>query len=360
MNRLKHGSLLAAALLLASGCIQIETRIKMLEDGTTRVTERVQLSQRLLDLAGGPKGEYAKLLSKERLLERVKDMGEGVTLMRHDLRENGDGSLESVAELAVQDLNTFRYASPWPTASDYAENGFIKTSIAPCLRTGYYNHPRAGQIVVNFAIQKGAPKKTPPAAGAPAAKAPTPRDDQVYRDIAPVIRDTLKGFHLRVTFESYAAVHSPLGVRGSGATAIDLLDVSDADLDQWGGSFFENEEVMLELARWNLVGTNVLRHVEGSDRNLTVPVFMPMASWKRYWTEGSVAFAPSRALFEKHLAGKSLDFAAYLGPDRDQKKPARYEDVGWQGWKEKRGDKQPAAGNEGREPTAPNVPEKRQ
>ena len=57
-----------------------------------------------------------------------------------------------------------------------------------------------------------------------------------------------------------------------------------------------------------------------------------------YWTEGSVGFAPSRQLFDKHLADKKLDTGAHLGPD-NMTVPARFEDVGWKGWIEKRDEK---------------------
>ena len=58
MRRALLAAILASA---ASGCLQIETRIKLHEDGSATITERLQFSKRLLDQSaqGGAVGNVA-------------------------------------------------------------------------------------------------------------------------------------------------------------------------------------------------------------------------------------------------------------------------------------------------------------
>ena len=78
------------ALLLASGCLQLETRIKLHEDGSATVTERLEILPALLEMEAGATSltgmTFERLLSRERAQERVKEMGKGVTLVSHDVR----------------------------------------------------------------------------------------------------------------------------------------------------------------------------------------------------------------------------------------------------------------------------------
>jgi len=335
MTRWTLGAVLAGTLMLGGGCLQIETRIKLNEDGSAKMTERVFFSERLLELAGAKRAEFVALLGKERLLERMKQMGEGLTLVSHETRTGGDGWMESAVEIAIPDLNKFRYSSPWAAYLDYADNNQIRTSFVPQYKSHPYAGGPAGSMSVSFALEKSPKGKAAPPKDAPPPKGPTPKEQQVYRDIAPVVKDMLKGFRLRFTFESYAPVVSGLGVRGAGATAIDLLDVSDANMDQWGSSFWENEEVMLELSQWDLGGPNIVRNVQGYAQNWTLPVFTPLGSDRMWWLPGgNIWFAPSKPLFDKHFEGKMLDYAGWGSTPADKQTPARFRDIGWKGYKE--------------------------
>lgn len=327
-----------AAVLLAAGCLQIETRVTLHEDGSAKVTERVYFSERLLDLTGDRRADFVLLLGRERVLERMKDMGAGVTLVRHELRSGSDGSMESLAEMAVPDLNQFRYVSPWPGYLDYAENNSIRAALTPRYKSHPYSGGPAGSMSVSFVCEKRPVGQAAPAKGAPLPKVESPRESQVYRDIAPVVKDMLKGFRVRFTFESYAPVHSGLGVRGgrASAPAIDLIDVSDSNLDRWGGLFLENEEVMLEILRGDTRGPNVVQNVAGYDRNLTLPVFTPFGSPLMWFTGGdNIWFAPSKPLFDRHFAGKKLDYSAWADTPLEKQPAADFEKIGWHGWKRK-------------------------
>ena len=327
-----RAALLALA-LFATGCFQLETRVKINEDGTAKVTERIWFSERLLDLAGDKRGEFVALLGKDRLQERMKQMGEGLTLVKHETHEGGDGWMESVAEISVPDLNKFRYVSPWPAFMDYASNNMVRFQLTPQYKSSPYGGASAGSMAIKLQYERPPQGRPAPPKDAPPKEDLTPKEQQAYRDITPVVKDMLKGFHIRLSIESYAAIHSGFGVRGAGATVMDLLDVSDANMDQWSTPFWSNEEVMLEVARWDLGGPNIVRNVQGYVQNWTLPVFYPAGSPNCWWTgSDSIYFAPSKALFDKHFEGKKLDFSPWQAAPPDQHVPARFKEIGWNGY----------------------------
>ena len=103
------GTLLAAAVLGATGCLQIETNIHLNEDGSATVTERLNFSRKLLDMASGQEAglQLEPMLAREAALERMKDMGKGVSLVNHKVQDGAKGSRESIAVYQAQDLAQF-------------------------------------------------------------------------------------------------------------------------------------------------------------------------------------------------------------------------------------------------------------
>jgi hypothetical protein len=309
---LSFGLLLGCLALGAAGCFQLETAVKLNEDGTARVTERLWFSERLLDLAGDRRDEVKALLGRERVLERVRQMGEGQTLISHEVRSGGDGWMESIAEIAVPDLNKFRYVSPWLGFGDYASNNAVRLRLTPLYKSNPYGGGSAGNMSVSLAYDK-------PPQGGNAPRELTPLEQQVYRDIAPAIRDMLKGFRVRFTFEPYARVGGTIGKT--------LLDVSDSDLDQMSQMFFENEEIMLELVRMDFGGPNVAGNVF---RNPTLPTFLPLGSRAMWWLGSqNLWFPPSKPLFDRYFEGKKLDYSPWQASPPDKHKPALFTDIGW-------------------------------
>jgi hypothetical protein len=318
----------ALLLLLTSGCLQIETRVKVHEDGSATITERVRFTRQLLDLAGERKPELLKMLGREAVLERMKKMGQDLVLVKHELRDAEGASKESWAEFKVDHINKFRYVSPWMAYADYPENQALKFELAPLYKGGM-----AGNMAVNVQYLKNPRGQPAPPKDGPAPAGRTPRELQVYRDIGPIARDLLSGLRLRFTVESYAPVHSALGVRGEslGATAVDLLDISDANLDTGGEAFFENEEVALELTQLQFGGPNVAANVREFQGNETLPVFVPIGGANGWaWIHmGPIVFAPSRQLFDKHFAGKKLDYAVWSVTPPEKQTPAEFDKIGW-------------------------------
>ncbi|MCX7805948.1 MAG: hypothetical protein N3A38_12265, partial [Planctomycetota bacterium] len=257
------------AILAAAGCMQIETRIRLNEDCSATITERLRFSRMLIDQAGAGEAEFLRLLGREAALERMKNMGKGMSLVRHELRDAEGGAKESFAEFRIEDINELRYCSPWPFFADYGENNVIACRLEPMYKNGSSGGEWwAGTVRGRFMLLKrprGAEDGLDPKA--PPPKGPAPVEEQIYRELGPVFRDILKDFRVRLTFESYCPL-LPLGgspgIRNLRAKTMeaDIIDFSDENLDNWGGRFLENEEIMLELARLKLAGKNIAAHVQ--------------------------------------------------------------------------------------------------
>ena len=89
-------------------------------------------------------------------------------------------------------------------------------------------------------------------------------------------------------------------------------------LDNYGGLFLENQEVVLDLMRVRLDGPNIIEHTKNHPDNPSVPVYYPTGARATY-------FAPSRELFDRHFKGKTLQFDERHGGPR----PANFDEVGY-------------------------------
>jgi len=311
-------------LLLASGCLQIETRVKLHPDGSATITERVQLSKRLLDLSSqeGLAANIASMLTKPETLKRMQHMGKGMRLVSHKVREAEKGGKESISVFKIQDINEFQYVSPYLGMDKYPKHTALKCKLFPIDRRAHGGWAwLPGQMGVSFYPATREPRRGRPKDWKP-PKPPSPRDSQVLRDLRPVFRDLMKDFQLKLTFESYAPLRFRPYYRFRGQRAatkcFDLIDFSDKDLDKYGYAFLGNEEIMLELLRLQTGKHNVVENVKGHAGNLTVPVFHPFGAPEIY-------FNPSRIFFEKFFQGKTLHFYKKEGGPR----PARWKDIGW-------------------------------
>jgi hypothetical protein len=313
-------TLAASAVLTVSvgACLQIDTQIEVQPDGGALVTERLQLSQELLDQ--GSKENIAKFLGREAALARMKQMGQDLTLVSHETRDAPGGARESVAVYRVPDIRGFTYVSPYLAVANYPKHHAIKTNLFPVYESTWWGR-RAGMMGASFTSvseepQRGAPPAPPPP--------PSPAELQALRDVQPVFRDLLKGFHLKFTFKSYAPLRFRQYYRYRGMREMtqtyDLIDFSDQNLDNYGAAFIGNEEIMLELLRMQVSGFNITEHVKTHADNPTLPVF-------HFRNTPEIYFAPSRPMFDQYFAGKDLTFSHEEGGPR----PAKFEEIGFKG-----------------------------
>jgi len=310
----------AAALLAATaGCLQLETLIRVHQDGSATITERLQFSERLLDMSrtAGPDLDVAPLLTKKAALERMKEMGAGMTLVSHEVRDAERGARESVTVFKIPDISNFQYVSPYLAVAKYPKHVVLKCTMFPVYTSTWYGR-RAGQMAVTFkpATQErrsGKPAEPPPP--------PPPSEVQALRELEPLFRDLMEGLSIKITFEAYEPLRFRTYYRYRGQKALttkyDLIDFTDDNLDKYGGKFLENEEIVLELMQIKPGGANVVSHTKGHAENESLPVYHPTGTPEIY-------FRPSRQLFDKHFAGKTLHFDKRAGGD----KPAKFKEIG--------------------------------
>ena len=336
LRRVLQTGLSTLFLALSSGCFQIETLVKVEPDGSAIITERYQLSRRVLEFKdSGGKSLLAPELTREAVIERMRGMGKGVSLVRHEVRDGDEGSRESVAVFKIPDVSELRYASPFLAIPGYPARSVMKCSPAPRLQGNPYLAPgyvclKFDPVALDAAVVKAAVDKDnrekrrlrEMAKAGKAPKGPTPAELQALRRVQPMIRDMLKGIQLTFTVECYAPVkvgsYGPLRNQSAGTKRFDLIDFSDTDLDASGSSFLENEEILLELQQMKLNGPNIRRHLKGYGGNLTLPLFhaQPPALYH---------IRPSRYYFDKFFAGKTI---GQYGRKETQK-PALFEKIGF-------------------------------
>ncbi|MCG3181511.1 MAG: hypothetical protein BIFFINMI_03907 [Phycisphaerae bacterium] len=298
-----------------AGCLQIDVNIMLDPDGGATVTEKVRFSRRLLDLDVPDNAalQVAPLLEKPAFLERMKHMGKGITLVSHKVEDVEKGARQATAVYHIPDLRDLRYVSPFLATGNYTERSSISFDLFPVVEDTWYGR-HAGQMAVAVKLsgkeQRNDSKDAPPP--------PSPQEQQILRDLAPVFRDMMTDFKIKLTFETYAPLrfrqyYSYRGMR-AGTHRFDLIDFSDENLDQFGYGFLDNEEVMLELLQGKLAGPNVVANVKEHGTNSTLPVFHPGGVPEIY-------FRPSRQLFDRDFVdkdgkAKTLTFDKRTGPPR--------------------------------------------
>jgi len=329
----RHALWLVLSALLLSGCVELDTHVKLEADGSATITERLVFSRRLLDLDtgkdGGPRLE--DLLGKAAAQRRMKQMGEGITLVRHEVSDGDQASRVSLAVFRIDDLAKFRYISPFLAYTDYAENNAIRFDVEPVYEGTWWGR-KAGDIAVAARPVQKPQAEVRPKEGDPVEAGPTPRQLQSLRELQPVFQDMARGMRIRLVFESYGPLRKTgFGHRGwrSGSSLAELIDFSDEDMDNFGTLLLENEEVMLELLRGKLGGANVVENVANFVSNVTVPVYLPRGSAHNDNNRDEIYLPPSQELFNKHFQGKKLTFYFEKGPDKTR--PATFKEIGYQG-----------------------------
>jgi len=287
--------LVAFAALATSGCLQIDTHIKLHEDGSATITERVQFSRRLLESQKSDDADrnVAVLLEKKTVLERMKHMGKGIHLVSHKVSDVAKGARECVSVFKIPNVADLKYVSPFFGHPRFGKDKVLLCRVNP-LYSSSWTGTRAGYMEVAF---------TPPNQEyrLPEYKRPSPSEVQKYRDLGPVFADMLKGLRLRLVFECYA----PVAVRRaaqrnarSRPKKAYLLDISGGDVGGSGAALFRNEEAMADLLQMHINGP----HIRGRTGSTAF----------RFGGAGlNVMFRPSKHYFDKYFTGKTLNFGRH-------------------------------------------------
>jgi len=320
--------LTVALLFFGTGCLEIDTKIVLHPDGSGTITERVNFSRRLLDVAGAaePELRLESLLTREAALARMKHMGNGITLATHAVRDADGASREAEAVFKIRQLKDFVYVSPFvphrprhdrPRQTPDRLFG-LKTVIRPVLQDSSSLKFRSGNVRVDF---QPFGLSSSPKDKKPTMPSRSPLVSQTYRELRPIFEDLMSDLKIKVVFESYAPIVTSLSGRrdaAAGTHRVDLVDFAPGrNMDAQGYPFLENEEIMVDLLRWDPNSPWVMNTVREWTRNKTLPVL-------HYG--GGIFFRPSAHYFDKWFKGQTLKY--YRG-GKLQSKPAKFEEIGW-------------------------------
>jgi hypothetical protein len=302
--------------------MQIETTIELHADGSGTITERVNFSRKLLDAAGsaGPSLQLESLLTRKAALARMKHMGKGIQLVSHKVSDGSQASRESVTVYTIPDLADFVYVSPFVPRGDPHEIHGLKTVIWPVLQDNSSLRFFAGWMCVHFrpfTMPKSSTEKKEPIKKAPRS----PLASQTLRDLRPIFEDLMEGLEVKVVFRSYAPIKTSLfGWRDAAARTreVELVNfVPGKNMDSYGYPFLENEEIVVDLLRWDPNSPWIMNAVKDWPRNKTLPVLHH---------GGGIFFAPSRYYFDRWFEGKTLKY--YAG-GKLRERPALFKEIGW-------------------------------
>lgn len=316
-NRLSRTLGVLGFLALACGCLQVETHIVLHPDGSGTITERLNFSRKLLDLADNAEADLKlePLLSKEGALERMKQMGKDIRLVSHETRDGAQASRESVAVYQIPNLADFTYVSPFVARDAQTKTPRLKTVIQPFMGNLASWTP-AGRVCVDFQPQYVG--KSIASTNLPSR---SPLSSQAYRDLRPIFQELMEGLEIKVDFETYApieeAFYGGIGWRDANVRTrrVDLIDFSASrDLDAYGYPLMDNEEVMVDLLRGDLNSPWVADTVRDWSKNRTLSALH---------AGGGIFFRPSKEYFQKFFEGKTLQY-----PQRGSF-PAKWEEIGW-------------------------------
>jgi len=312
-RRVLRGVLLATATTMLSGCLQLDVHVKLNDDGSATITEKLSFSRRLLDQeVGADKKELRSLLDKETALKRMQHMGRGTTLVSHDLQEAPQGGLQAVAVYKIPDINDFRFVPPHLALPAHPQR-YFRISVEPCYSQRWASPDKPGMMAAHFSVTDAPRQKE-----AAPAKPLTPLELQQLRELQPLFRDLIKGFRVKFCFEAYNPLHcgSPQypGIVVDRETKIHspcwwFIDFSDQNLDSLGNNILDNEEILLEILRGDFAGPNIMAQVGCRDYSFAhlhdskVPLFYPDGM---SWLVCRRTFEPSKFHFKKYFDGKPV------------------------------------------------------
>jgi hypothetical protein len=328
------GGLAVAAALLAGGCVQLETRIRLHEDGSATVTERVAVLRPLLEMEAGVTNltgaTFAQLLGRARAAERAAAMGKGVALASYEVTDGRAGSRVATAVYRAADITQMTYLTPFLMRGQRI--GALRIHVEPQYANTW--NQRAGVLFVRFVSQD---RPWAPGEGSVVSQlvfgASSPLGRQAYRDLAPAFRDMMRGFKFRIVFESYGPI---IGV-GPASNASSFARPMEVDVVNWsydaesggrtGAHPLDGEEAMADLVKLTWAPPRENEHWTQGE-HVRVGRYLGPSVGQTWF---NAVIRPSRPYFDKYFAGKDL----VLGEDRKDapapRKPARFEEIGERG-----------------------------
>jgi hypothetical protein len=208
---------------------------------------------------GAERDELLGNLEREAALERMKEMGKGVTLVSHEKKALPDGGVQSLVVCRIPNITDLRVSNPfvheWPAGKlARIQYGQIRSRDLTWVKV----NPLSRRIQYPRGMVR---------------KAATPLERQILRELRPVVADMLSDFTASLKLKV------PTRLRGgqvrnlnAGPRTTTLFSLSGKDLDRHGLGFFENEEILLALLRMDFNAHAIINHTRAFPHNSRTPV----------------------------------------------------------------------------------------
>jgi hypothetical protein len=325
-------ALLVACCLLLTGCWDLEIHIKVNEDGSANVTEKLSFSEALLDLAATSPQDAALLnhaLSKEGALERMKKMGKGVELVSHEI---GDATIagtlfkQATVVYKIPDVNDLRLSPPFPNLwrdQDTCMTFVLEPCYArkPAGASGGTDLP--GYMALEYRFGTDKPDGKPKNATLEPAPAMSPAQAQRIRDLLPAIKDLAQTASVKITLETYnplnrgwGAIVGPMRLRDRDnahmVPYVELLNISGQNKDAFGRPLLADEEILIEILRGDWMGPHMKQLLWSSPRwddfrflqDSKTPLIYPNVNANN---SRRFIFLPSMIHYKRYFEGKTFD-----------------------------------------------------
>jgi hypothetical protein len=325
--------LLAGLLALMPGCLEVDIHVKLNEDGSATVTEKLGFSEALLDLAAGSPRDAAileKALSREGAVERLATMGTGVQLVSHEVGQRmRAGALykEATAVYQIPDINNLRLSPPFPNL--WTDGNICMTFLLePCYERRPPNSigggiDLPGYMAVEYRFAASQPDGAARSVRRESLPPLSPVQAQKIRDLLPAFADLAGSASIKVTLETYNTLclgwFHLSGARramdrdlASFVPWIELLNISGQNRDAYDRPLLADEETVIEFVRGDWAGGRIKKllvapieyHPFRFEYDSKIPLVYADVTANR---GRRFIFLPSKFHYKRYFEGKTFD-----------------------------------------------------
>jgi hypothetical protein len=320
LKRLKPIGFAFCVAILLPGCMQVTVHVKLNEDGSATVTEKIAFTEQLLDLAASDPAaaNFSKSLSKEAALERLKMMGEGAQLASHTLGETivrGTLFKESITVYTLPNIANLRLVPFFRDMSAASKDpkSCLKFILEPVYDGEQGKIP--GMMLLKWQWSDGGNSPT-----SPPRPSLTPKQKQDLRTLLPLYRELLKDACFKLEVESYNTLFvfkHGLWMRyvtdrrtRAPSPVFELFNFSGDNENLFHEALRSDEEAMIAILRCDWEGPAIfpLFYDRTRDNPFRINERLPLC----YKSIGEtpytgLMFNPSPFHYKKHFEGRQFD-----------------------------------------------------
>jgi hypothetical protein len=235
--------LLGLAALALSGCMDLQTVVRVEADGSGTISDRIVMSNEIIEMMKGmaPEGQEVPLFNEEELQAAAYSYGEGVTFLSAEAIETGTGT-GYVAYYAFEDINLIRVGQDpedkmpggggmGASAEAGDEGSFTTFSMEP----GY-----PASLTVHWPVDEGEPETMEETEAATMEESEAAQSPEQQEAAMEMMKTAFKDMRMALYIEIAGQVLETNATHLDG-NRITLVDISFSE-------FLQNEEALKAMA----------------------------------------------------------------------------------------------------------------